>query len=348
METVLVLTQSMLWFRFGLLEMMCGWFTTHVLLGKGICLGEPLSPNALSSCLLLYWSNWFAFMDEFSSCPMPGVFQVGLVDLYQWRGAQWSLTCGLLGFVLLLFGMLELHGSILVCSCPALLVCFGMLACWCSLAYCSLGSSLLQLVNLLLEGPLGLALAVVVSWSRLRVALLPSQFVNEFCWCKVCSLSQLLLLLLESMLLVMYGCSCWSNSLVFLYAGWSLYLQLQSIFSYFHCSQARLLGCKEICFFVTAGFWFSQQMLSLTASLFIYVCLLPFGFDDCSREPVPFDFRLFPRVYSLCFSVQQAYLAYGLFQGVCFLCLGLSVYIYCWSPACFFFFFFFYLYNSYI
>jgi hypothetical protein len=72
---------------------------------------------------------------------------------------------------------------------PALLVCFGMLACWCSLAYCSLGSGLLQLVNLLLEGPLGLALAVVVSWSRLRVALLPSQFVNEFCWCKVCSLS---------------------------------------------------------------------------------------------------------------------------------------------------------------
>jgi hypothetical protein len=53
-----------------------------VLLGKGIRLGEPLSLNALSSCLLLYWSSWFAFVDEFSSCPMPGVFQAGLVDLY--------------------------------------------------------------------------------------------------------------------------------------------------------------------------------------------------------------------------------------------------------------------------
>jgi len=38
-----------------------------------------------------------------------------------------------------LLGMLELHGSMPVCSCPALLVCYGMLACWCSLAFCNLG-----------------------------------------------------------------------------------------------------------------------------------------------------------------------------------------------------------------
>jgi hypothetical protein len=31
----------------------------------------------------------------------------------------------------------------------------------------------------------------------------------------------------------------------------------------------------------TVGFWVSQHMLSLTASLFFYVCLLPYGFDAC-------------------------------------------------------------------
>jgi len=57
MEIVLVSIKSTLWCRFGLLEMMCRWFTTLVLLGKEISLGEALSLNALSSCMLLYWSS---------------------------------------------------------------------------------------------------------------------------------------------------------------------------------------------------------------------------------------------------------------------------------------------------
>jgi len=62
METVLVSTKLMLWCRLGLLEMMCCWFTTLELLGKELCLGEGLSPNALSSCLLPFWSSWFAWL----------------------------------------------------------------------------------------------------------------------------------------------------------------------------------------------------------------------------------------------------------------------------------------------
>jgi hypothetical protein len=61
----------MLWCRFGLQEMMCGWFTTLKLLGKELCLGEGLSPNALSSCLLPFWSSrlllyaaWYAMLLE--------------------------------------------------------------------------------------------------------------------------------------------------------------------------------------------------------------------------------------------------------------------------------------------
>jgi len=61
-ETVLVSIKLMLWCRFGLQEMMCGWFTTLKLLGKELCLGEGLSPNALSSCLLLFWSSWLLLL----------------------------------------------------------------------------------------------------------------------------------------------------------------------------------------------------------------------------------------------------------------------------------------------
>lgn len=32
---------------------------------------------------------------------------------FQWRDAQWSLSYGLLGFVFLMLGMLELHGLFL-------------------------------------------------------------------------------------------------------------------------------------------------------------------------------------------------------------------------------------------
>jgi hypothetical protein len=35
-------------------------------------------------------------------------------------------------------------------------------------------------------------------------------------------------------------------------------------------------------------------------------------------------------------SVQQDSLAFSLFKGVCSLCLVMSVYMYCWSPACYF------------
>lgn len=40
-----------------------------------------------------------------------------------------------------------------------------------------------ELLTLLLKGPFGLVLTVMVSWSRLRVALLPSRFVDEFLCC---------------------------------------------------------------------------------------------------------------------------------------------------------------------
>ncbi|KAL9387848.1 hypothetical protein Peur_020972 [Populus x canadensis] len=68
METVLVSTMLMSWCRLGLLEMMCGWFTTLELLGKELCLGEGLSPNALSSCLLPFWSSWFAWLLLYAAC----------------------------------------------------------------------------------------------------------------------------------------------------------------------------------------------------------------------------------------------------------------------------------------
>ena len=61
METILVSIKFMLWCRFSLFEMMCGWFTTLELLGKELYLGEGLSPNAFSSCLLPFWRNWFDF-----------------------------------------------------------------------------------------------------------------------------------------------------------------------------------------------------------------------------------------------------------------------------------------------
>jgi hypothetical protein len=87
-----------------------------------------------------------------------------------------------------------------------------------------------------------------------------------------------------------------------------------------------------------------------------------------SREPVPFDFRLYKGVCSLyflflqaclalvvqgvcslSFSIQQACLAYSLYKGVCSLCLLFSKLVllliwsrdfvpfslYCWSPASF-------------
>jgi|UniRef100_B9N7K3 hypothetical protein len=78
METVLVSIKLMLWCRFGLLEMMCGWFTTLELLGKELYLGEGLSPNALSSCLLSFWRSWFAFVCcWFVHVQVPAGFPVG-------------------------------------------------------------------------------------------------------------------------------------------------------------------------------------------------------------------------------------------------------------------------------
>ena len=61
-------------------------------------------------------------------------------------------------------------------------------------------------------------------------------------------------------------------------------------------------GLEGDSFSDTAGFWVSLQMLPLSA-IFFYVCLLPYSFDACSREPVPFDSRLIQGVCSLCFSI---------------------------------------------
>jgi hypothetical protein len=113
-----------------------------------------------------------------------------------------------------------------------------------------------------------------------------------------------ILLLMESMLLV----HAWLQLLVGLVLV--CWLEVSPAIA------ANLLGWKEIRLSDTVGFWVSKQML-LCARLVFHVCLLPYGLDACSREPIPFDFRLF--------------------KGVCSLCLGLSVYIYCWSPACLFF-----------
>jgi len=94
METVLVSIRLTLWCRFGLLVMMCGRFTTLVLLGIELCLGEALSPNALSSCLFLYWSSWFDFMDDawsFSYWPA--------LDFPLWPALDfplWLVTSGLM------------------------------------------------------------------------------------------------------------------------------------------------------------------------------------------------------------------------------------------------------------
>jgi len=35
-----------------------------LLIGKGILLGEAISPNAWFPCLLLLWSSWFVFVDR--------------------------------------------------------------------------------------------------------------------------------------------------------------------------------------------------------------------------------------------------------------------------------------------
>ena len=89
-----------------------------------------------------------------------------------------------------------------------------------------------------------------------------------------------ILLLMESMLLV----HAWLQLLV----GLVLICWLEVI----PAITANLLVWKEIRLSDTTGFWVSKQML-LSARLVFHVCLLPYSLDTCSREPVPFDFRLF-------------------------------------------------------
>jgi hypothetical protein len=122
METVLVSIKLMLWCSFGLLVMMCGWFTTLELLGKELCLGEGLSPNALSSCLFcsgaagffspIGFACWYAGMDCvfwhlcIGLCSSCDLCLLGLQKLMLWVDCQGCL-CMLLSVALLglrLFG----------------------------------------------------------------------------------------------------------------------------------------------------------------------------------------------------------------------------------------------------
>ena len=77
-----------------------------------------------------------------------------------------------------------------------------------------------------------------------------------------------------------------------------------------------------------------SRLFSLLEMLYGCVCLLPYGFDACSREHVPFDCSISASLSCLWFvqgslflliSVQQACLAYVLFKGLCSLFLVLLV-----------------------
>jgi len=76
----------------------------------------------------------------------------------------------------------------------------------------------------------------------------------------------------------------------------------------------RQLGWKEF------QCWLLGLLPDLYASLF-----LPYGFDACSREPVPSTSRLIKGVCSLSLSIQQACLVYGLYKGVCSLCFFIQL-----------------------
>ena len=80
----------------------------------------------------------------------------------------------------------------------------------------------------------------------------------------------------------------------------------------------RQLGWKEF------QCWLLGLLPDLYASLF-----LPYGFDACSREPVPSTSRLIKGVCSLSLSIQQACLVYGLYKGVCSLCFFYSASLSC-------------------